>query len=67
MSLAPTAPSAASSLTSKFISTFGTRPSVAALGFYTDSRCDGLGFGEPDLKPRAATEGRPYSTCRGIN
>ncbi len=28
----------------------------------TDSRNDGLGFGEHDSIPRAATEGRPYST-----
>ncbi len=25
-------------------------------------KTDGLGFGEHDFKPRAATEGRPYST-----
>ncbi len=35
--------------------------------FPWDSSNDGLGFGEPDSIPRAATEGRPYSTCRGSN
>jgi hypothetical protein len=34
---------------------------VAALGWHTYSRGYDLGFGEYDFKPRAATEGRPYS------
>jgi len=39
---------------------------VAARGFDHDAEIDGLGFGEHLSKPRAATEGRPYSTFRNI-
>ena len=37
---------------------------MAALGLHTDSGNERLEFGEHDFKPRAATEGRPYSTFR---
>ena len=40
---------------------------MAALGLISDSRVESHGYGEHLPKPRAATEGRPYSTFRSTN